>query len=211
MVRTRPSWLATVIFCLPACINDAGARTASASEAATMTTAPIPSGSSGKALATPLLPKDHPALAGLRLKPLWQRRFLGMLATSDSDGYALFSEGGWTDNGQVLVFVTEGGRSGRLVLASPNQAGDDGSPVTESALSAGEIASFSKSLTGVDELIDLAPTAFDALTYEMVHARGDGHGGVKVLRRVLYRNLNGRSSPRHDAIIAAFRGLSEGR
>lgn len=137
-----------------------------------------------------------------RVAAAWQDKMLAMLAKDSAaiDAYGLFSEGGWSDAGQVIVLV--GGGAPRLAVADSNRQ----EVSRERPLTDAEWKALSPQIAASAKLADVDVQGFDHLTWEFVHAHKDGEK-VTVADRVFISNPGVKEIPEHDALVAAFQAF----
>lgn len=148
-----------------------------------------------------------------RVAPFWQSTMLSRLAVSGlNEAFGLFSEGGWSDAGQVIILASADRKQMTLIIGKPNQK----EIALERSLTSEEISKLQKPLSDIDSLGDVDIPMFDGLIYEIVHAKNptnttaDKRATVKpqVVTRVFYRNPGTRKTfPAHDSFIASFQIL----
>ena len=172
--------------------------------------APIPKGS---APAGPTLGKvDGPpkglvdTVKGGRVALDWQQVMLDRLI-KDPAGYreawGLFSEGGWANAGQVMIYGDGGQTKLQAVVVEP----ESDHVSTDRALSVAAFATIANAAKAAEKLGDLDMVAFDALTFEYVHAVKDPAANVSIVKRVFIRNGGKKDTRDYDALIAAFQQL----
>ena len=136
----------------------------------------------------------------------WQQAMLDRLA-KDPAGYreawGLFSEGGWANAGQVMIYGDGGQTKMQAVVVEP----ESDRVSTDRALSVAAFATIANAAKAAEQLVDLDMVAFDALTFEYVHAVKDSAAKVNVVKRVFVRNGGKKDMREYDALIAAFQQL----
>jgi hypothetical protein len=158
---------------------------------------PTPTITSAPSLAAPA------AAPEARVQAAWQKVFLDDLAKrpAGSDLRALFSDGGWGNEGQkallleparALLFAVEPNRRDNL-LPSPQQP----SKITLDALLA--------ATSTADALEDKVTPAMDALEYEYLHATKTKGGETRVIRRVRFNLFDAGTPAAYTALREAFR------
>jgi hypothetical protein len=148
-------------------------------------------------------PKQAPSpIAGARVAGAWQERAIALLKADAkaSDLYGLFTEGGWSDDGQVMVLAT--GDAAQVVFVKPNSKEKS---EAARALTATEWTAFKPQAVAAANLADISVEAFDALTYEYVHWQKTADG-IKDVKRVFIRNPS-KPMPEHDKLLKAFEAL----
>lgn len=120
------------------------------------------------------------------------------------DAWALFSSGGWADAGQILVLGDKGSKRYHVYLIKPG-----GSEISsDHPVSAEDFEKvLAPAIKAASELSDLAPLAFDALTFYYEHASVSGDGKVVIAKRLIIRPTVKTPSPRHDAVVTAFQKI----
>lgn len=147
-----------------------------------------------------------------RVQPDSQERMLTLLA-SNKDGlteaWALFSEGGWSDVGQVIVLASADRRKLRLIATANNAQDLVGS--TQRDLKKQEWQKLEQHLRTAKNLADINETMFDGLIFEFVHAKRDHKGQSKITERVYIKQTGNTPHPEHDALINSFQTLRQTR
>ena len=178
-------------------------------EAATESSSRIKEGPTVNAPLSNRAPASTSKALGGRVALDWQQVMLDKLA-KDPGGYqeawGLFSEGGWANAGQVMVFGDAKSTSWRAVVVEPEADRIS----TDQALSAAGFAPIGKAARAAVSLVDLDMVALDALTFEYVHVQKDGSGNIKVVKRVFIRNGGKKDTREYDALIAVFQQLRGG-
>jgi len=120
------------------------------------------------------------------------------------DAWALFSSGGWADAGQILVLGDKGTKRYHVYLIKPG----DSEISSDHQVSAEDFDKIlAPAIKSASELNDLAPVAFDALTFYYEHASVGGDGKVVIAKRLIIRPTIKTPSPRHDAVVTAFQKI----
>jgi len=181
------------------CINTSG-------NAATESSGRIKEGPTVSAPTPNRAPASTSKALGGRVALDWQQVMLDKLA-KDPGGYqeawGLFSEGGWANAGQVMVYGDAKSTSWRAIVVEPEADRIS----TDQVLSAAAFAPIAKAAKAAASLVDLDMVALDALTFEYVHVQKDGSGNFKVVKRVFIRNGGKKDTREYDALIAAFQQL----
>jgi hypothetical protein len=120
------------------------------------------------------------------------------------DAWALFSSGGWADAGQILVLGDSASKRFHVYLIKPG-ASEISSDHQVSAEDFDKI--LAPAIKSASELNDLAPVAFDALTFYYEHASVGGDGKVVIAKRLIIRPTMKTKSPQHDALVTAFQKI----
>jgi hypothetical protein len=164
-------------------------------------------GSPGKGAQEPTAP-SAPKVPEARVRGGLQDKMLALLAAKDTlhgEAWGLFSEGGWSDSGQLAVLVAPDRQSGRLLAARPNKT----DWTVDRALESGELARVLAAVKDADTLDDIDIESMDTLTFEYVHAKREGDGKAVVLKRVYVKNPGTKPMPQHEALIDALVKLRE--
>ena len=143
--------------------------------------------------------------AKTHLQGTWQEHFTSELQSGRpeaSEGWALFSRGGWADNGQIMVYAAKTGGGGRVQIVAPARK----DMTSERTLTPAELAAFKEKVAGAAALKDVQTTALDSLVYEYVHAVRGADGAATVTQRLVYET-GMKPVPGHDALVAAFQAL----
>jgi len=132
---------------------------------------------------------------------VWQKKFVEKIDSSDAiEGYGLFSSGGWSDAGQVMVFKSA---SGYLV----EKVGVGGKEVKKQfTLSDKQSAEFAKTIDDSKDLKSINVNAMDNIVYEFVHWK-KASGGAKIVKRLFVNNPDTQPMPQHEKLIQLFKGL----
>ena len=116
--------------------------------------------------------------------------------------YGLFSDGGWSNNGQVMVLLGADASGSKILIATNNKRKIE----IERTPTADEWASIKSAIATATPLTDVDQQTFDALAYEYVvfnrHA-----GNVERGAHWYYRNPSAAPSADHLAVIKAFQSL----
>ncbi len=160
------------------------------------------------------VPQEAPAddaaktASGARVAPSWQDHMQKQLAADKSKqkgatAWGLFSEGGWSDAGQVMVFADSKWQRGRVEVIEPGGK----TPAVSRTLTAKELAGLRRVTQKSSKLTDVDQVAFDALTFEFVQMVQAADGTVKAEKRLFVRNPGTLVIPDHDALINAYQAL----
>lgn len=120
-----------------------------------------------------------------------------------SEAWGVFSEGGWSNSGQVMVVLSPDRKVRQLLIMPPNKP----DVAVDRALTDAELASLETAFKQATTLADVDITSFDGLVFEIVHATREQGGKATVQKRVLLRNPGNKPTPEHDAVVAAFQKL----
>lgn len=129
---------------------------------------------------------------------------LGNATGQFTDAWGLFSSGGWADAGQLLVLGNPAKGQFHVYVIKPgaNEISSD------RQVSAEEFKkTLATALKNAESLPDLAPVAFDALTFYYEHAFVAADGKVVIGKRIIIRSTAKIKSPAHEAIVTAFQKL----
>jgi hypothetical protein len=141
---------------------------------------------------------------GARVQKAMQALFMLFLqdAAQGTEAWALFSYGGWADEGQITVILTDS-KKAELALAKPNS----NSFGTHVSLPNSSIAALQQKTATFDALPDRTAAVFDAIEYEYVHVVREGQQWT-VKARVLMHMVEDKdpASPYAD-ILATFKAL----
>jgi len=167
---------------------------------------------------SPAAPRDLPSApapapkatqgpgAAARVAARWQERFLTRLITDQagySDAYGLFSQSGWIDSGQVMVFVAKDGKSARLQTVRPGKKTID----IDRPLQTAELQEILAQAQAAQGLADVVTATFDGVEFEYVHAVRGADGKAQVKKRVFVRNPGLHKMPAQQELINAFQAL----
>lgn len=140
----------------------------------------------------------------------WQERMLKLLA-NNKDGltqaWGLFSEGGWSNVGQVIVLASPDGRKRRLITGAPNA--EDLVGGSERELKAGEWQKIERQIQAAQKLPNINETMFDGLIFEFVSAKRERSSQTKITHRLYIKQTGNTPHPAHDALINAFQALRQ--
>ncbi|MCX6105752.1 MAG: hypothetical protein NTY08_07995 [Proteobacteria bacterium] len=137
----------------------------------------------------------------------WHKLLVARLGNAPgqfTEAWGLFSSGGWADAGQLLVMGNPGKGQFHVYVIKPgaNEISSD------RHLSAEEFRrTLAPALKSAEDLSDLAPVAFDALTFYYEHVSVTADGKVVIGKRLIIRSTAKIKSPAHETIVTAFRKL----
>lgn len=174
---------------------------------------PVPSPSVN--LATPPIPKPS------KVQKTWQDQALSDLEkmAGGTEALLLFSEGGWSDIGQFMVFVAPPPGAGGTAPSMRFEYIEPSAKIISETriLTATEASAFMKSIQESSGLPDYEKTAFDGLNFEFVRARRTlgptAKVSIEIIERV-YMNSPGSGVPPDQAaqphlkLIGAFQKLN---
>lgn len=143
-----------------------------------------------------------------RVATSWQKAFLQRAAELKAkEAWGLFSEAGWADDGQTMIYVLPDGSAQVEAVLPGGRAVKDLTPV-----SAADVLALKKDLAPLDGLEDYVPAAFDALLYEMVHLVPVGDSpGLDVKTRIMAVRVDPEKAPRHMAVVDVVRSIRDAR
>lgn len=147
-------------------------------------------------------------LIDARIQPGWQKAFGARAASlKASEAWGLFSEAGYVDDGQIMIFVLPDGTAAVEAVSPGAKAAKQLAPV-----SAADLMQLRKEFDGFDELEDFIEPVFDAVQREAVHlVRAVDDGPLDVKTRVLMVRVNSRNAPAHWALIDSFTKVRQAR
>jgi hypothetical protein len=142
-----------------------------------------------------------PAMEGARVGGRWQKQLIDRLKSEKFDeAWGMFSEGGWSDVGQVMLLANGSRDKFVLLTVKPNEKeGFD-----TKAFSKNQWESLSKFIEKSATLGDIDEPMFDGLVYEYVHLRRDAEGKVTLAKRVYIKSTGREPHQDHDALVKAF-------
>lgn len=143
----------------------------------------------------------------MRVQPVWQSRMLEELRQKSdkyNEAWGLFSEGGWSDTGQILIFANADRSQTRLVTSAPNKREIN----RDRALTSAEWQAIESQIKTFATLADVNETMFDGIVYEFVYARLED-GQSKVAKRLFIKQTGSKPHPEHDALIQALQALQK--
>jgi hypothetical protein len=133
----------------------------------------------------------------------WQNKFIELFRKDQSKhkvAIALFSYGGWSNDGQVLIFGDDS-KGGTAMYAKPGSKDVD----TTKDLTAVEFDSFAANSKKFENLPDVDNGVMDGLEFEFVKAVRDEKGDIKVIQRVFMNNPGvGKPAPLHEELVKLF-------
>jgi hypothetical protein len=140
-----------------------------------------------------------------KVQKVWQEMMLNQLDSDKNpygEAWGLFSEGGWADAGQTMVFVNKAFTAAWVVEVSPGSK-DQSEPKQMDDASWNKLK---EAVMANEDLNDIDVTSFDGLVFEFVKARRDASAKGSVVKRT-YINMGGQPSARHEALIGAFQAV----
>lgn len=155
-------------------------------------------------------PANTKADPGPRVSDDWQKKMGELLRdTSAHDAWGLFSYGGWSNAGQVIVLLSDDRKTRDVYVASPNRqptVADALKP--KRSLKDAELASIEVAIKNAVTLQDIDIEMFDGLEFELVHMTKSADGkAIAVTKRVYVRDPGNKPHPEHQAVMSAFAAL----
>ncbi|MEY4631688.1 MAG: hypothetical protein RIQ81_1808 [Pseudomonadota bacterium] len=147
-------------------------------------------------------------LIDARIQPAWQQAFTARAtALQATEAWGLFSEAGYVDDGQIMIFVLPSG------TAAVESVAPGARTVKQLAsVSAADLLLLRKEFAFFDELDDFIEPAFDSIQREAVHlVRVADNGPLDVKTRFIIVQANPRNAPRHVALIDSFIKIRQAR
>ncbi len=141
-----------------------------------------------------------------RVRQDWQDKMTSLMENQGAgyaDGWGLFSEGGWSDNGQVIVLATTDRSLVKVFTAGPGKKSFD----VERALTKAELEKVLTVTKDTQKLEDIDIEMMDGLIYEFVHAVRGANGKASVVDRTYIKNPGSKDMPEHQKLIDAFQEL----
>jgi hypothetical protein len=139
-----------------------------------------------------------------QLQQDWQRDFLTVFHKQGQDwqfAYALFTSGGWSNDGQILIFGAPG-KGGKIMYGAPNSKAID----SELTIPAGDFDGLAAKLKDFSSLSDLETGVMDGIQYEYVSAERNKSGEIKIIKRVYMNNPGiGKPAPEHSQLVDLFK------
>ena len=140
----------------------------------------------------------------------WQQRMAAaLLAEQNAQGsganeaYGLFSEGGWSNAGQTMVFVDQEAGMAELRRVSPGRRDVD----QQRKLQPQEWQRLAAAVKEAGELDDLKKTGFDGIIFEFVTMKMN-EGVPQVTRRLLIEG-NAKDNKPYESFLSAWYPLME--
>lgn len=142
-----------------------------------------------------------PAKDGARVGGFWQKRLVERLETEKlDDAWGVFSEGGWSDVGQVMLLASKDKSKFILMTVKPN----DREKSDTKAFVKSQWDTLVPVIEKASTLGDIDEQMFDGLIYEYVHFTRDPSGQIKVAKRVYIKSTGREPHKDHDALVKAF-------
>lgn len=160
-----------------------------------------PSDAAAPVAASPSAPR------GAEVAIKWQDHMLAELnrSTGMTEAWGVFSEGGWSNAGQVMVLFNADRTTRRLLIVPSNKAAVS----VDRSLTDSELSALADACKDAESLADVDIPSFDGLIFEIVHVVRDADGKASVKKRILLRNPGAKPTPAHDAVVAAFQALKK--
>lgn len=142
-----------------------------------------------------------PAMEGARVGGHWQKKLIDRLGSEKFDeAWGMFSEGGWSDVGQVMLLTNNNRDKFVLLTVKPNEKeGFD-----TKAFSKNQWENLAKFIEKAATLGDIDEPMFDGLVYEYVHFKRDPEGKISLTKRVYIKSTGRVPHIDHDALVKAF-------
>ncbi len=140
-------------------------------------------------------------LVDARIQPVWQQAFNDR-ATSigATEAWGLFSDAGYADDGQIMIFVLSDGTAKVEVVSPGGRAAKTLLP-----LSAADLLRFRREVTTMDGLEDFVEPVFDSIRREAVHlVRVTDSGPLDVKTRIMIVRASPEKAPQHVAVVDSF-------
>ena len=142
-----------------------------------------------------------------RVQPGWQSRMFEELAPQGDafvEVWGLFSEGGWSDAGQIIILANPDRSQSRLMIVAPNKRDVS----RDRILTKEEWRSLEPHLKTASTLADINETVFDGIVFELVHAKQVGSQS-QLIKRLFIKQAGNKTHPDHDALLNAFQALKK--
>lgn len=141
------------------------------------------------------------------LKPEWYELFTNKLFSTKHDtavGLGLFSYGGWSDNGQRFIIISEENKF-ELFYGTPNSTKIDQHEI----LSKGDLKEFINLFWAFKELDNYDSGAFDGIQYEFIQA--EKKDGVIFIKKRVFMNNPGLTpeGKKHAELIETYLALEK--
>ena len=140
-------------------------------------------------------------------KEMQESFFAKIMKSKDYDeGYALFSYGGWSNDGQILI-LCKADNSGDIIYIAPNTTKE----LTAHNFTKTNLEQLRAELTQAATLNDFTPKVFDGIEYEYVHAIKQDNNNLDIKSR-LYMKVpslaKGNPNP-YLQVVAAFSSFQQ--
>jgi hypothetical protein len=134
---------------------------------------------------------------------VWQKKFFLDIETSKSEeGFALFTSGGWADQGQYLILLKDGKATYKRVNPGSKKIN------STKLLSQSRFSNLNGLFTESSSLGDIDIKAMDGLVYEYVHVK-NSEGTVRAVKRIYINNPDMQKMPKHQSLIDSFKNLEK--
>lgn len=149
-------------------------------------------------------PKPPTSTPGPRVAAGIQETVLQELGQGPWDeAWGLFSTGGWSDVGQVIVFAVKDGTRAELRVIKPN----DTALESQAILDRKTLKKLKKEFAKAASLKDVDEDMFDGLIFEYIHVVRDGAAGLKLVKRLYYKSNGREPHPVHETLIKTLSDL----
>jgi hypothetical protein len=147
-------------------------------------------------------------LVDARIQPAWQEAFSERAAALGAvEAWGLFSDAGYADDGQIMIFALGDGTATVEVVSPGGRA-----PKVLLPVSAADLLQLRKELGGLDELEDFVEPSFDGIRREAVHmVRVADSGPLDVKTRIMIVRVSSNQAPRHMAVVDSFARIRKER
>ena len=140
-----------------------------------------------------------------RIQTEWQKQFLEKMskeAVNDSHAWALFSYGGWADQGQIMIISNKPGTAS-VFFVDPAR-----SEIGQTKyFSTKRLETFNATIQKYYKLENFESQAMDGINWEFVHAYKDKTGKSFAVQRVFMNNPAIAGAPEHSKLVEEFLGL----
>jgi len=128
------------------------------------------------------------------------------LASDYGQMHALFSESGYADRGQTVVYSNSDAESGNLRRWLPNQS----EPAWQKSLAAKDLKTFFAATNAAATLEDFAPPSFDGVAYEYLFLSKNEEGNLVMEHKIFMQRLGvDAASKEHEKLVTSFSSLVE--
>lgn len=189
---------------LGSCVNAGPAEAETMRGATTKKQNQISKGSQSRAFSN--LKQTSETSDPAKVQEEFQKEFARELAAAGpkAEGWALFSESGMSFPGQRWIIRTNDAKNDQINLCTIVQGEKT---CTRKTITKKQFDSVSATFTKADKLSHLLPTVFDGINFEYLHARA----GVPLTNRVVFITSATPFPPDYEAIVMAFKSLSEAK
>jgi hypothetical protein len=147
---------------------------------------------------------EIPMTGTARVAGSWQEKLIERLNGEKWDeAWGLFSEGGWSDAGQVMLLASADRSRSLLLIVSPNAK----DKAAEKSLSKTKLDSLTSTFERAASLADVNEDMFDGLIYEYVHLKRDPEKRLKEGKRVYIKATGRIPHKEHEALVKTFEEL----